>query len=285
MRKLLALLLIVAALTTAKAQKQMEIPQTDVVAHFVKQIPEHLSRFGLDDLRYTTDSLVIRIWKTNEILTLKASGAKNYQYTFFMKEGNTFVQEKTDRGTLPPSYWEAINSIGFSKIENDNDRGIDGSYVFFEISTQTSYKICSIWSPSAERNANGKRVVQILDLTNEQLKATSLRHEFIENLAPNTYQWGMGTINIDRFLDQKVPKTDFYRSAEERIRRELNITDRTSHQNYPLIIINEKLAHMAALNSYSQKEIVSFEIFKPNSVTAALYGTSGSFGVVKVKTK
>jgi len=285
MRQLLTLLLIVSAFITTNGQKHIEIPQSDVVDYFVKSIPENLNKFKLDDLRNSTDSIAIRIWKANEILTIKANSSTDYEYKFFMNNGRYKSQEKTYSGKLSQAFLDSLNSFNIWKLENDNHRGIDGSFIFFEISTKTNYKICSFWSPESKRNANCKTVVQTLTLIDKLLKIGTHRTEFIENLEPDTYIWGMTTINIDRFLNKQTKKTDFYSSAKQRIEKELNITEGTSHQNYPRIFINDKPARIADLNKYSEKDILNFEILKPDNSAIAMYGISGSYGIVKLKTK
>jgi len=285
MKHLLTLLLFISAFGITNGQKYFEIPKNEVVENFVKNLPENLNKYKLDDLRNSTDSIAIRIWKRNEISTLKANKLANYYYKIFINNGKLETKEKAYSGELSLAYLDSLNSFNIWKLQDDNFRGIDGSFVFFEISTKTNYKICSFWSPESKRNANCKSAVQILSLTNKLSNANIFRSEFLENLEPGTYTWGMTTISIDSFLNKQTKKTDFYSSAKQRIEKELNITEGTSHQNYPRIIINDKLARIADLNKYSEKDILNFEILKPNSSTFAIYGTSANFGVVKLKTK
>lgn len=285
MKKQFIIVLMVSLFTPIMGQKQMEMPTNDVVTLFVERLPGELKRFRLEDLRSSTDSLVIRIWKRNEIVTIKANRTIDYQYTLTTNDNRSKPQEITYTGKFPLSYLDSLNRYHFSKLANDDHRGVDGSFVFFEIATKTSYKICSFWSPDGTRDANEKIAVQTIALTNRLLNASSRRDSFIENLAPGSYTWGMGMLRIDRFPGKEVKKTDFYKTAEKRIRAELSITNRTSHLLYPLILINEKPVQLADLNNYSQKEIDHFEILKPDNKIVAIYGTSGSAGVVKVKTK
>jgi hypothetical protein len=286
MRQLLTLLLLVCAFVTTNGQKHIDIPQSEVVANFVCRLPENLNKFKLEDLQNSTDSLAIRIWRTNEILTIKANDSTDYECKFFIYNDRFGLQEKTYSGKLPKTYLDSLKSFNFVELKNDNFRGIDGSFIFFEISTLKNYKICSFWSPESKRNDNCGIAIQTLDLMDELLNTEILRNEFIENLEPETYSWGIKTLSfrIDRFLANDT-KTDFYISTEHKIRTELNISDDTKHTEYPLIIINDKVAQISDLNKYIQKDIFSFEILKPDNTTKAIYGTSGNYGIVKVKTK
>lgn len=286
MRQLLTLLLLVYSFVTTNGQKHIEIPQSEVVENFVKSTPEKLNKFKLEDLRNSTDSLAIRIWMTNEILTIKSNNSTDYECKFFIYNDRFKLQEKTYSGKLPETFLDSLKSFNFMEIKNDNFRGIDGSFIFFEISTKKNYKICSFWSPESKRNDNCKIAVQTLDLIDKLSNKETLRTEFIENLEPETYSWGISTLSfrIDRFLANGA-KTDFYISSEHKIRTELNISDCTKHTEYPLIIINDKVAQISDLNRYLQKDILSFEIIKSDNTTKAIYGASGNYGIVKVKTK
>lgn len=285
MRHLLTLILFLSVFNTTNGQKSIEIPQNKVVEEFVKNLPKNLDKYKLDDLRNSTDSIAIRIWKRNEIFTLKANRLANYDYKIFINNSKLETKEKAYSGELSLAYLDSLNSFNIWKLQDDNFRGIDGSFVFFEISTKTNYKICSFWSPDSKRNANCKSAVQILSLTNKLSNANIFCSEFLENLEPGTYIWGMKIINVDRFLNKQTKKTDLYSSAELKIRKELNITDTTSHLKYPRILINDNPAIIADLNKYSDKDILNFEILKPDYSTFAIYGTSASFGIVKLKTK
>lgn len=286
MRQLLTLLLLVCAFVTANGQKHIEIPQSEVVDNFVSRLPENLNKFKLEDLQISTDSLAIRIWKNNEILTIKANDSTDYECKFFIYNDRLGLQEKTYSGKLSGTFLDSLKSFNFVELKNDNFRGIDGSFIFFEISTLKNYKICSFWSPESKRNDNCRIAIQTLDLMDKLLNTKTLRTEFIESLEPETYSWDMKTLSfrIDRFLANGI-KTDFYISTEHKIRRELNISDDTKYTEYPLIIINDKVAQISDLNRYLEKDILSFEILKPDNITKAIYGTSGNYGVVKVKTK
>ena len=285
MKHFLTLLLIISAFGTTNGQKNIEIPKNEVVQNFVKNLPENLNKHKLNDLRTSTDSIAIRIWKTNEILTLKTDGLTKYDFKIFINEGKLPVNEKTYSGEFPLAFLDSLNSFNIWKLQDENYRGIDGSYVFFEISTKTNYKICSFWSPDINRSSSCKSAVQLMTLTNKLINTKTLRSEFLENLEPGIYSWGMSTINVDRFLNKEVAKTDFYSNAENRIRKELNITDKTSHLSYPRVLINDQPSRLADLNRYSERDMVSFDILNPKNPTTAIYGTSGGFGMVILKTK
>ena len=95
----------------------------------------------------------------------------------------------------------------------------------------------------------------------------------------------MTSIHIDKFLGVDSVKTEFYSMAEERIKSELNITKKTNHWEYPLVLINDKPAKIADLNQYSEKDIETFELIKPDNSIVAIYGTNGRNGLIKIKTR
>jgi hypothetical protein len=286
MRQLLTLLLFAYAFVTTNGQKYIEILQSKVADNFVSNLPENLNKFKIEDLQNSTDSFAMRIWRTNEILTIKANSSTEYECKFFIYNDRFKLQEKTYSGKLSETFLDSLKSFKFWELKNDNFRGIDGSFIFFEISTKKNYKICSFWSPESKRNINCKIAVQTLDLIDKLLNTKILRTEFVENLEPETYSWGTTTLScsIDRFLGERK-KTDFYISTEHKIRTELNITDSTSHRKYSLILINDNFARISDLNRYNQKDILNIEILKPDNMTKAIYGTNGNYGIVKVKTK
>ncbi len=96
---------------------------------------------------------------------------------------------------------------------------------------------------------------------------------------------GYDKYSIDKFLGANTVKTDFYSMAEARIKTELNITEKTNHWEYPLVIINDRPAKIADLNKYSEKDVEKLEILKSDNQQVALYGTNGRNGIITLKTK
>lgn len=125
----------------------------------------------------------------------------------------------------------------------------------------------------------------MLNIIDEKLNTNKLINEFLNSLNPGEYRWGMIRIRIDKFLGDEVSKTDFYIEIEERIKQELNITENSNHWEYPLVIINDKIARISDLNRYSLKEIKSIDILKSNNSITSIYGSGGGNGVILLKTK
>ncbi|MCP4553591.1 MAG: hypothetical protein GY834_16460 [Bacteroidetes bacterium] len=77
------------------------------------------------------------------------------------------------------------------EIQDEKFRGIDGSYVFFEISAKDKYKVVSFWSPRAERSDDSKIVVGILNILNKTINSSELQHTFLNLLEPGDYDLNM----------------------------------------------------------------------------------------------
>ena len=284
MKNLLTFLLVLSVLSTSKAQKIVEIPQTVVVESFVKNLPAILVKYNLEDLRKSTDSLCIRIWTDNEVFTLSSKDSVHCNYKIHTNQVKPVVLEKSYSGKISQILLDSLVAHNLLNLQDEPHRGLDGSFVFFEISTKTCYKICSFWSPNTQVNENCKNATHILDLIHNTLHTNDLYTEFFNTLEPGGYLWGMSTIHIDRFLRKEMHRTDFYVHAENRIRKELNITDSTSPLSFPIVMINQKPASIASLNQYSEKELVRFDIFKPGAESTALYGSRACYGVVILET-
>ena len=284
MKNLLTFLLVLSVLSTSKAQKIVEIPQTVVVESFVKNLPATLVKYNLEDLRKSTDSLCIRIWTDNEVFTLSSKDSVHCNYKIHTNQVKPVVLEKSYSGKISQILLDSLVAHNLLNLQDEPHRGLDGSFVFFEISTKTSYKICSFLSPNTQVNENCKNATHILDLIHNTLHTTDLYTEFFNTLESGNYPWGMSTIHVDRFLQKEMQRTDFYVHAENRIRKELNITDSTSPLSFPIVMINQKPASIASLNQYSEKELVRFDIFKPGAESTALYGSRACYGVVILET-
>lgn len=285
MRQFLIILFILFSLTPSFGQKKMEIPESDVVRFFIEKLPENLNVFNLKDLRASTDSLDIRIWQTHEIFTLSYNDSCSSNYKIYTTNDSPVFSTFNFSENISLNILDSFLAKRIMKLNNDNYRGIDGSFIFIEISTKQMYKVVSFWSPNAERNNDCKAVVEILDKLNKTINSKDLRNEFLNSLEPGGYKWGMTSIQVDKFLGSNIAQTDFYSMAEEKIKTELNITQKTNHWEYPIVIINDKPAKIADLNEYSKNDVESFEILKPDNNVIALYGTMGNNGVIKMKTK
>jgi hypothetical protein len=280
------ILLIIVFFNPLIGQKKIEIPENKVVDNFIERLPENLIKYKLKDFKESTDSLNIRIWKTHAIFTLNCDTSVSSTYKVHTINENPAIISKTSfSNNTSQRILDTMLEYGLMELEDEKYRGIDGSYVFIEISTRDKYKIISYWSPRADRSADNKSVLQIINMINKTIDAKGLRKDFLNSLPPGGYRWGMSSIQIDRFLDESIRKTDFYSRAVKRIKSELNITKRTNHWEYPLIIINDRPAKIASLNQYTESDIEKFEILKPEGPATVLYGTNGRNGVIKLKTK
>ena len=267
-------------------QKIIEIPKNDIVENFVNQLPENLTKYGLDDLRNSSGSLDIRIWRTSDIFTLSSGDSLSCNYKIHIENDKPLVTSSDFSENTSWNILDSLISYRIMELQDEPYRGIDGSFVFFEISTTDKYRIFSYWSPQLlSRSEDCKSVVQILNTLDRALNTKKIRDEFLNSLEPGEYRWGMSNIRVDRLLNEEIAKTDFYLIAENRIKKELNIAYGTSHLEYPLVIINGKPASIASLNQYSEKDIVSFNVLKPGNPAIVIYGTNGSNGVVKLETK
>ncbi|EIJ37223.1 hypothetical protein JoomaDRAFT_0163 [Galbibacter orientalis DSM 19592] len=285
MKQILILFGLIFILHPTFGQKRLDIPKTRVVESFIKTLPKKIRELDLKDLRTSTDSLNIRIWQTHEVFTINYNNATFSNYKIYTTNEKLVFKTFKISEQISKNIMDSLLVSRVMNLENEDYRGVDGGFVFIEISTKNSYKIVSFWSPSSERSDNCKTVVQILGMLDKTVDTGNLKSEFLNSLSSGSYRWGMTSIRIDRFLDKDVSKTDFYYRAGKRMRRELNITDKTDHWNFPLILVDKKTAKISDLNKYTNKQIAKFEILKPNNNSTAIYGYNGSNGVVLIELK
>lgn len=285
MRQYLIILIALSFFTPSFGQKKTETPESDVVRLFIEKLPENLDVFNLKDLRTSSDSLNIRIWQTHEIFTVSYNDSCSSNYTIHTTNDKPVFSTAHFSENISRNVLDYFLATRIMELHDDNYRGIDGSFVFIEISTNRLYKVVSFWSPKAERSDDCKTVVEILDKLNKTIHSKDLRNEFLNSLKPGGYRWETTSIHVDKFLDTGIVQTDFYSAAETRIKTELNITKKTNHWEYPLVVINNRPAKIADLNKYSEKDVEKLEILKPDNQQTALYGTNGSNGVIILKTK
>ncbi|RKD94113.1 hypothetical protein [Marinifilum flexuosum] len=278
-------LIILLAFNALSAQKKIEIPETSAVNWFVKRLPEQLERFHFKDLKSSKDSLNIRIWKRHEIFNLSCNNT--FSSEFIIRTGGTdFVSTSHKFGEdISKALLTSFDANNMHKLKDDSFRGIDGSFIYIEIATKNKYKVVSYWSPSSDRSEDCKSLLQFLDDMHQAVNSKELYNTFLNSLPVGGYSWGMSSLRIERFLDDKAEKTDFYVMAERKIKRKLNIGKKTDHWKYPALIINHKPAKFDELNKYTKEDVVKFEILKPNNPQTSLYGTNGARGVIRVETK
>lgn len=288
MKQYLIIILTFFFLNASFGQKKIALPENNTVYSFIEKLPENLVKYNLKDLQVSTDSLNIRIWQTHKIFTLSNSDSisSNYKIHTTNTNNKSIISTSYFSENISQNILDSLLDYRIMEIQDEKYRGIDGSFVYFEISTKDEYKVVSFWSPKANRGEDCIAVVEILNPLNTSINSKGLESAFINSLEPGGYRWGMTSFRIDRFLSKDSIKTDFYIKSEARIKKELNITEKTNNRDYPLIRINNKPAKIADLNKYSEEDIKSFEIITSNNPNAtAIYGANGRKGVVILITK
>jgi hypothetical protein len=286
MKQILTLIILIFLLNPTYGQKNLDIPENKVIESFMKSLPKKIEKLKLQDLRTSEDSLNIRIWQTHNVFTINQNSDSTFSdYKIFTTNKELEFKSFNFTENISQKIMDSLSVETIMNLKDENYRGIDGSFIFLEISTGSMYKVVSYWSPSSERSNDCEAVVEILSVINNTIDSKKLSNDFLNSLPSGSYRWGMTSVRIDRFLDKAVAKTDFYSRAEKKIEKELSITDKTNHWNYPLILVNNKPAMLSDLNKYNDKEIAKFEVLKPDNNLIALYGTNGSNGVVLIETK
>jgi len=266
------------------SQKTVILPENNIDSLFLKKLPEKLKQFQLEDLETSKDSLNIRIWEQHTIFTLNYDSADDVSANYKIYTGgkSPVVSTNTISNTQSRKIFDEFKTISFEELSGDSFRGLDGFYIYIEIATKDDYKVISYWSPFHRSCKDCNTIRELHDILSENMDTDKFTSNFINSLEPGGYTWGMSSFQIDHFLNEDVDKTDFYIKAEKKIRDELNITEETKHQNYPLIIINKKHAKIGDLNSYTLEDIKSYAIVGKGAI--AIYGTSGRNGVLLVET-
>ncbi|MCU4176237.1 hypothetical protein [Carboxylicivirga sp. N1Y90] len=285
MKQYIILLFIVLFLNPLNGQKKIDLPENKLVHSFVERLPKNLRTLSLKDLRSSSDSINIRIWQTHTVFTLSYNETVSSEYKIHTSNDNPIVSNTSLPKNIAQSLLDSLLECGLMDLHDDKYGGIDGSYVFFELATRDTYKVLSFWSPHAERSADCKVVVSILDIVSRTVDSKKLHAEFFNALPSGGYRWGMTSIHIDQFLDKDAVVSDFYLQVEKKVKAELNITEKTNHWEFPLIYINNKPAMIADINNIINQEVSSIEVIKPDDELIVLYGTRGSNGVVKIETR
>ncbi len=266
-------------------QKKVEIAESDVVRHFIEELPKRLNSFDLKDLRSSTDSLNIRIWQPHRIFTLNFADSISSNYKIHAAGEKPISSTYNFSENISKNILDSLSAYRIMELQDENYRGLDGAFVFFEIATKNEYKVVSFWSPSAEKSNDSNSVFHILSMLNRSIGALELQNEFRNSLPPGEYVWGMKSLHMDRFLAEGAFRTDFYDQVEMKIKTELNITEETNHWEYPIVLIDDNPAMIADLNNYTQSEVSKLEILGPDNEELVLYGSRGSKGIVKLETR
>lgn len=285
MKQILTITLLIFLLNPTFGQKHLDIPETQVIESFIEALPQNIKEFELKDLRKSVDSLNVRIWQDHEVFTLNYKDSISSDYKIYTVNDELVFKSFNFSKNISKKIMDSLLDAKIKNLKNEKYRGIDGSFVFIEISTRNKYKVVGYWSPRAERSNDCKTVVQILGMLDKSIDSRNLRNEFLNTLPSGDYRWGMTSIKIDRFLDKDISKSDFYSKAEGKIKMELGISEDTNHWDYPLILVNAKPAMISDLNKYKSRQVAKIEVLKPDNNLIAIYGTNGSNGIVIIETK
>lgn len=272
------------AFILADAQKINVLADNDIVVSFLKSLPGYLRQFNLDDLRSSKDSLAIRIWTRNDIVTIKAGDSILCDLKIHISKKSTIVSNVNFSSQTSKSLLDSLLKHNVMGLHDERQVKIDGDIVVFEISTPDKYRVLSFMSPDADRNKNCKSAVEILNTLNKTLNLKQLRKEFLESLESGDYLWGMSLIRVDRFLDNNIPKTDLYSLVKDRMKNELNISDSTSHLDFPIFSINDHLVKIAEINNYSLKDVKRIEVLTDEKM-ALVYGSNAFHGLILINIK
>lgn len=286
MNRIITSLILTLSTFSTTAQKAIEVPQNNRDQSFFKNLPNDLKKFNLEDLTKTKDSLYIRVWRSNEIIEVKQSkGIYSATLINWINHQPIISKRKEFSSDTSKLLMDSLLANNIHQIPDDTYEGIDGAYITFEVSTPESYRIYSYWSPSEARGQNSKDVMRLVSLIDNVLNSKTHRTHFLEELEPGTYAWGMTDLRIDRFLAAHETKSTLYNTIEKRLKKELKITEESSHRDFPVILINGKPAYLKDVNKYETVDIKNIEIVTNKIVATALYGKKGVNGAVLIETK
>jgi len=83
MKAILIILFLFLILNPVFGQKVFEIPKTDLIDVFFDELPERLEKLKLNDLRSSKDSLIVRIWQSQEVFTISYIDSYSSDYKIF----------------------------------------------------------------------------------------------------------------------------------------------------------------------------------------------------------
>ncbi|WP_137091299.1 hypothetical protein [Mangrovivirga cuniculi] len=286
MRIITTIVFLLSFSNTLFCQKQFNIPDIPRIHNFIERLPRLIKTHNLEEIRASEDSLNIRIWQSNSVMTVSVDEETVSEYQVFTTGSDPEIKDTTFSTATSKRILKSILQNKVMTVKDDPSSGIDGAMVYIEISTPESYKIVSMWSPCDEKDQNKKRVVKILRDINEEIDTKKIIDDFQVSLDPGGYSWGMTSFSIDRFLDDEQEKTDFYKRAEAKIKNELNINEQTDPRHFPLVVINGiPRTGIADLNKYTDSEVESIKVLSGSDGKGTeLYGRRGENGVVLIKT-
>lgn len=251
---------------------------------------------SLDESK-VTDSLNVSISRNgqNHKFTITDKVKATYNYTIWKLENKQVLAQPVD--SFSKSYdlsdqvsnklLKLLNKENLMSLPEDKSGGTDGYFLTITFSDNQTSKKLVYWSPELMPwNEKCKKINEITSQISEDFKTDSLNRVFINTLPGGMYGSGLfWNIEVDRFLDDTIPKTDFYIRAASEMQTRLGITEATKHTEYPIIIIDEQYSYIADLNNYTLNDIISFKVIVPSEKAKAHYGEDEKKGIITVTTK
>lgn len=283
MNKAITLLLFTLCYLNAYSQKTIEISDNKRDQFFFEKMPEYITKFELEDLKKTRDSLRIRIWSHNSTIEVKQQNGVKAYLTQWVRWQDPIINKVEFESEISKQLLDSLLAYDITTIPEDDKWGIDGSYVSIEISTPENYRTYTYWSPHLNESDNRFKVAKIERLANTILNRNKYFNEFIETIPPGGY--GLSSGHIDRFLPEGSMESSLYKEVKRRIGLELGITENTSHTKFPFFIIDQKPSYMGGLNKYKLSEVKEIKIITKNDEESRLYGTMATNGLVIITSK
>ncbi|MDM8158984.1 hypothetical protein QUH73_04035 [Labilibaculum sp. K2S] len=282
MNKTIAIFLFLLCYLNTYSIKKIEVSNDKRDQFFYDKMPENCKKFGLEDLRNSTDSLRIRIWSSNSTIEIKQQNGVKAQLTQWVRWSDPIIKKVEFESEISKQLLDSLLAYDITTIPDDTKWGIDGSYVNIEVSTPENYRTYTYWSPSVNETENRYKVAKIEHLANTILNRNKFFNEFIETIPPGGY--GLSSGHIDRFLPEGSMESSLYKEVKRRIGLELGITEKTSHTKFPFFIIDQKPSYMAGLNKYKLSEVKEIKIITKNDEESRLYGMMAANGLILIET-
>ncbi|WP_320019930.1 hypothetical protein [Labilibaculum manganireducens] len=283
MNKTIAVFLFLLCYLSTYSQKNIEISDNKRDQFFFEKMPEYITKFGLEDLRNTRDSLRIRIWSRNSTIEVKQQNGVKAYLTQWVRWQDPIINKVEFESKISRQLLDSLLAYDITTIPEDDKWGIDGSYVNIEISTPENYRTYTYWSPRLNESDNRFKVAKIAILKNQILNTQQYHQEFVETLPPGGY--GLSSGHIDRFLPEGSTESSLYQEVKKRMQLKLGINEHTSHTKFPLFIVDMMPCYMEGLNKYELSEVKEIKILTQDDKENIIYGTMSRNGVVIITSK